>query len=80
MEKSINLDTKELGAGVKPDGRTEYMTKAPVYITLEDHKDNFRSAHPCHLINPCKSEIGKISKSIIENINRNLVKPIQVNQ
>ena len=80
MEKSINLDTKELGAGVKLDDRTEYMTKAPVSITVEDHKDNFRSAYPCHLINPCKSEIGKISKSIIENINRNLVKPIQVNQ
>ena len=79
MEKSINLDTKELAAGVKPDDRTEYMTKAPVYITVEDHKDNFRSAHPCRLINPCKSEIGKISKSIIENIIRNLVKPIQVN-
>ena len=56
------------------------MAKAPAYITLKGHKDNFRSAHPCRLINPCKSEIGKISKSILENISRNLVKVLQVNQ
>ena len=56
------------------------MGKAPDYITLKAHKNNFRSDHPCRLINPCKSEIGKISKSIIENINKNLLKLLQVNQ
>ena len=45
------------------------MAKAPSYITLKYHKDNFRSAHPCRLINPCKNRIGKISKSILETIN-----------
>ena len=62
LEQSINLEAKEIAAA---------------YSTLNDHKDNFRSAHPCHLINPCKSEIGKISKSILENININLVKLLQ---
>ena len=56
------------------------MAKVPTYITLKDHKDNFRSAHPCRLINPCKTEIGKISKSILENIGRNLLNLLQVNQ
>ena len=56
------------------------MAKALAYITLKDYKDNFRSAHSCHLINPCKSEIGKISKLILENIKRNLLKLLQVNQ
>ena len=80
LEKFINLEAKEIAAGVKLDDRIEYMAKAPVYITLKDHKDNFRSAHPCRLINPCKSEIGKISKSILENINRNQLKLLPVNQ
>ena len=53
---------------------------AKAYIILKDHKDNFRSAQLCRLINPCKNEIGKISKSVFENINRNVVKPSQVNQ
>ena len=56
------------------------MAKAPSYITLKYHKDNFRSAHPCRLINPCKNRIGKISKSILETINRNLLKFFQVSQ
>ena len=80
LEKSINLEAKEIAAGVKLDDRIEYMAKAPAYITLKDHKDNFRSPHPCRLINPCKSKIGKISKSILENINGNLLKLLQVNQ
>ena len=56
------------------------MAKAPAFITLNDIKNNFRSTHPCRLINPCKCQIGKISKSIFENINRNLIKLFQVNQ
>ena len=72
MEESINLEAKEIAAGVKLDDRIEYMAK--------DHKGNLRSAHPCRLINPCKSEIGKISKSILENINKNLLKLLHVNQ
>ena len=80
LEKSINLEAKEITAGVKLDDRIEYMAKAPAYIILIDHKDNSRSAHPCPLINPCESEIGKISKYILENINKNLLKLLQVNQ
>ena len=80
LEKSINLEAKEIAAGVKLDDRIEYMAKAPAYITLKEHKDNFRSANLCCLVNPCKSEIGKIRKSILENINRNLLKLLQVNQ
>ena len=54
--------------------------RPPAYIPLKDHKDNFRPAHPYRLINPCKSKIGKISKSTLQNINRNLLKVLQVNQ
>ena len=56
------------------------MAKAPACITLKDHKGNLRSAHQCRLMNLCKSEFGKISESALENINRNLVKLLQVNQ
>ena len=53
------------------------MAKALSYIPLKGIKDNFRSAYLCRLIKPCKSET---SKSILENINNNLVKLLQVNQ
>ena len=80
FEKSINLEARKIAAGVKLDDRIEYMAKVLAYITLKVHKDNFRSADPCRLINPSKSNIGKISKSVLDNINRNLLKLLQVNQ
>ena len=50
------------------------------YITLKDHKENFRSNPTCKLINPTKSEIGKISKQILDRINKELLKATKVNQ
>ena len=37
-----------------------------VYITLKDRKENFRNNTKCRLINPFKSEIGRVSKKISE--------------
>ena len=34
-------------------------------MRLSLHKDNFSNALPCRLINPAKSEIGKISKTTL---------------
>ena len=39
------------------------------FVTLKDDKENFQSNPRCRLINPAKSEIGKVSKLFIENIN-----------
>ena len=47
---------------------------------MEGHKQNFSSATPCRLINPCKSELGKISKIILENINKTHTEKLNVNQ
>ena len=55
-------------------------TKTPTSITLKDHKDNFQSSLHYRLINPSKSELGKVSKSILENINQHLIKLLCVNQ
>ena len=34
----------------------------------------------CRLINPTKPELGKFSKKIIENINKQLIEKLKVNQ
>ena len=47
---------------------------------MKAHKQNLRSATPCCLINPCKSELGKISKIIFENINQTFIEKLNVNQ
>ena len=45
------------------------MAKTEAFITLKDHKEDFTSNPKCRLINPAKSELGKVRKSIIEKIN-----------
>ena len=40
-----------------------------LFITLKDHKENFMNDPKCRLINPAKSQVGIISKKIIQNIN-----------
>ena len=43
------------------------------YITIKDHKDDFSHKISCRLINPSESDIGKISKVIIDKINTKLL-------
>ena len=49
------------------------------FITLKDHKPNFRSHPSCRLINPRKTEIGKISKYILDKINHTIREATRVN-
>ena len=56
------------------------MAKTPAFITLKDHKDNFETNPKCRLINPSKSELGKVSKTILDNINKRLREVLHVNQ
>ena len=62
------------------DNRIECIVKNNGFLTLKDHKQNFRLATPCHLINPCKSEFGKMSKVILKNDNKSLIEKLNVNQ
>jgi len=50
------------------------------FITLNDHKDNFTNKPSCRLINPCKPEIGKISKKILDRINDKILTNTHLNQ
>ena len=50
------------------------------FITLKDHKPNFTNKPTCRLINPTKSEIGKVSKGILDRINSNITNTRNFNQ
>ena len=80
LEKAINMEAENIAKKIQLSDRIEYLAQTPAFITLKDHKDNFLSSLPCHLINPAKSELGKISKSILENINQHLIKLLCVSQ
>ena len=81
VENTINMETKHIAKNIKLDYRIESLAQTSAFVTLKDHKENFRtSSHPCRLINSSKSELGKVSKVILENVNKKLVKSFNVNQ
>ena len=54
--------------------------KREAFISLKDHKENFENNPKCRLINPAKSDSGKISKLILDKINTHLRTILNVNQ
>ena len=50
------------------------------FITLKDHKENFLNNPTVGLINQAKNELGRISKAILDNINKRLCTSLNINQ
>ena len=56
------------------------MGKQQAFITVKDHKDNFLNTTPCRLVNPVKSNLGLVSKPILEKINNKIRYCTNLNQ
>ncbi|KAL5019984.1 hypothetical protein ScPMuIL_002876 [Solemya velum] len=61
------------------EDRIETSAARSAFITLKDHKPNFRNNPTCRLINPSKSEIGIISKQILDRINKEVTAKTSAN-
>ena len=66
--KDITKKDKEIASALDLDDRIYSTSKRQAFITLKDHKPNFQNVQKCRLLNPTKSEIGKISKKILDKI------------
>lgn len=69
---AINHEAAAIAHGLNLDDRIDIMAKSDAFITLKDHKENFHSNQPCRLINPAKSELGVVSKTILDRVTTNL--------
>ena len=56
------------------------MNKEKAFISLKDHKPDFKNHPKCRLINPAKSQLGKVSKAILDKINHIIRTQTQINQ
>ena len=56
------------------------MQETEALITVEDHKEGLPHTLSFRLIDPSKSDIGKISKSILDKTNKAIVSKTSVNQ
>ena len=58
----------------------ERMEESEAYITVNHHRKNFLQNPSVRLINPSKSELGKASKRILDNINKYIIEHKKINQ
>ena len=76
----INNELKHIADKLSIGNRIDCMKKREAFISLKDHKDNFDNKPKCRLINPAKSDSGKISKLILDKVNTHLRTILNVNQ
>ena len=62
------------------EDRVECYSNQHAYITLKDHKENFRNNTKCRLINPSKGEVGIVSKKYLNIIIADVSRKTEVNQ
>ena len=77
-KRDIDRKRKSFVKTLKIDDRMECNQAS--YITLKDHKENFRNNTKCRLINPSKSEVGRVSKKYLNDIIADVSRKTEVNQ
>ena len=66
--KAFDAQLARLAKRCKLDDHIEKLAEKKAFITLKDGKPKFQDRPTCRLINPSKSEIGIISKQILDEI------------
>ena len=72
MNKEINLEEKNIVKDKIIANRILVNDLNECFISLKDHKPNFTNNPKTRVINPTKMEIGRFSKSILDNLNSKL--------
>ena len=79
LEKAINMEVKIITKSHKLAKRIDHLPRTETFIILKDHEDNLYNKASCRLINPTRNELGNISKKIIGQISREIIKKTDVN-
>ena len=66
--ETITQVDKDIAYKLSLADRINITAEKEAFITLKDHKDNFRHKPTCRLLNPCKAELGKVSKQMLQRI------------
>ena len=80
IRNKVNADGKKIIENKAVVNRMFVNGSNSCFITLKDHKPNFLNNPKVRLLNPAKSELGRISKSILDRTNTSLQNLIKVNQ
>ena len=58
----------------------ECYSESPCFVSLKDHKEKFYSNPTCRLINPAKTNLGSVSKEMLERVVREVKNKTNFNQ
>jgi hypothetical protein len=78
--KKIDKEFISIAENLNISDRIDQTAQKEAFITLKDHKENFETNQKCRLINPTKSDIGKVSKIMLDRINTKIRTISNVNQ
>jgi len=79
ISDEITQGDKSIATSIKLDDRITTTAKHNAFVTLKDHKPNFQNNPSCRLINPAKTEIGIVSKQILDKINKTMITQLKNN-
>ena len=77
---SINLASKNIPKSLELDDRMEVLQQSEAYLTVKDHKVDFHARPSFRLINTSKTDVGRVSKIMLDEINSSLLAATNVNQ
>ena len=77
---NIENEAKSIAEKLNLADRINTTAQRESFVTLKDHKSNFDNNPTCRLINPSKSEIGRVSKLILDRINTKVIETTRINQ
>ena len=76
----INHEAAKISEKLNLDDRIDQFAHRAPYVTVKDHKVQFPARIEMRLINPAKSDIGLISKQILDKINGTIRAKTQAEQ
>ena len=79
IKKKVDAAGKQVLCSNKVLKRIQANGENNCFKSLKDHKENFQNNPTVRLINPAKNELGKISKVILDKINKNIRGNLQLN-
>ena len=70
---------KKIAKTLKINDRVEVMPQSEANVQFKDHKEDFLNKHQARLINSNKSNLGKVSKEILQNKNDQIRAKLKLN-
>ena len=76
----VNKEAKIIAEKLDIADRVDMHTTSDAFVTIKDHKPNFPGKIECRLINPAKSNLGRVSKQVLEKATKTIKTKTQMNQ